>query len=393
LLDIAIIGGGPVGSRVAYQTAGMGYDVAVFEKRSIIGQKPCCTGIISQECVQHFDIPEKVIIKPINTATLVPPSGDFLRISRSETQAYVLDRSAFNLDLAHKAQNKGAQYYLNSNIEDLSCYSDKVVIKVNHNTKIFDIESRIVVISAGFSSPFLKRLGVGKIHHVVGGAQTEIEGIGLNGVEIFFNQEIAPGYFAWLVPIKDKKYLAGLLTRRSPGKRLRAWLTQLEIAGRIRTGKHQIHYGGIPLKPLAKTYANRLLIVGDSAGQVKPTTGGGIYFGLLAADIAAGVLHNALREQDYSARFLSNYERKWRKKLGHELRMEYLARCLYERLNNKQIDALFARFKTAGIVDFISRNENISFDWHGDLLIGGLKAGLASEIGRIIKLPDNIAGR
>jgi digeranylgeranylglycerophospholipid reductase len=387
LLDIAIVGGGPIGSRVASQTAGMGYKVAVFEKKSEIGQKLCCTGIVSLECLKRFAIPETVLCNYISSVNLVSPAAVAIRISKEEPQACVLDRSALDLKLASQAKAKGAVYYLNSQVEDLSFSPDKAVIKVNNQSNISNIEAQIVVICAGFCSPLIQKLGLGRIDYLTTGVQTEIESLSLDGVEIIFDQELAPGYFAWLVPTKDNQYLAGLMTSQSPGKRLREWLNKLEMTGRIKGWNNPIRYGGIPLKPLTRTYSDRLLVVGDAAGQVKPTTGGGLYFGLLAADMAADTIQKAIRECDYSARNLSNYERQWRKKFGHELRSEYLARRIYERLNNKQIDGIFSRLNSGGLVESILKHENISFDWHGDLLLMGLKLGITSEISRFIKLP------
>ncbi|MEE9173415.1 MAG: NAD(P)/FAD-dependent oxidoreductase, partial [Thermoplasmata archaeon] len=81
-------------------------------------------------------------------------------------------------------------------------------------------------------------------------------------------------------------------------------------------------------------------MVGDAAGQVKPTTGGGIYYGLLCAEIAADTLNGALAGNDLSAENLAEYERRWKKKLGRELRVGYWARKLYERLSDGQIDRI-----------------------------------------------------
>ena len=86
------------------------------------------------------------------------------------------------------------------------------------------------------------------------------------------------------------------------------------------------------------------MVVGDAAGQVKPTSGGGIYYGLLCADIAADTLHRALQEGDFSAGMLSRYERKWKKRLGRELKIGYWARRMFERLSDGQIDRIFDKF-------------------------------------------------
>jgi digeranylgeranylglycerophospholipid reductase len=390
LLDIAVIGGGPVGSRAASQLAGMGYQVSVFEKRIGIGQKPCCTGIVSRECVSNFDIPRSVILRQLNSASIFSPSGEFICASKPEPQAYILNRPLFDCDMADRAQAKGARYFLNSNVEEVHFSPDKIVLQVNSSSDILQIEARTAILACGFSSALIKQSGLGQIDYFVAGAQAEVEVNGLKEVEVYFDQTLAPGYFAWLAPLSDTKCFAGLLTRHSPGKHLRDWLTSLKSKGRIKDRIPEIRYGGIPLKPLSRTFSDRLLVVGDAAGQVKPTTGGGIYFGLLCADIAAETLHKAFQENDFSVRVLSGYERKWHKKLSHELRVEYLARRFYEKLNNKQIDSLFSRLKTGRLVETILREENLSFDWHGDLLLMGLKLGVTSEISRLMKLPFNI---
>jgi digeranylgeranylglycerophospholipid reductase len=387
LLDVAIIGGGPVGSRAAHQLAGMGYGVGVFEKRAAIGQKSCCTGIVSQECVQHFDIPESVILKQVSSASVFSPSGEFIQVSKPEPQAAILDRSLFDRDLADKARTKGAKYHLDSRVEDISFSPDSAHLKFNDFDGAKEVEARAVILACGFSSPLIKRLKLGSIDFMVTGAQIEVETNGINGVEVYFDQDLAPGYFAWLVPITNKKSRIGLLTCESPGKKLKDWMATLEAKGRVVAGKSVIRYGGIPLKPLSRTYADRLIIAGDAAGQVKSTTGGGIYFGLLCADIAADTIDKAIQSSDLSAANLACYERNWRKKLSHELRVEYMARKFYQRLNNQQIDSLFNRLKSANLVDYILKEKNISFDWHGDLLLMGLKMGLKSEISRLIKLP------
>ena len=127
----------------------------------------------------------------------------------------------------------------------------------------------------------------------------------------------------------------------------------------------KLSYGGIPLKPPARTYGERMIAVGDAAGQVKPTSGGGIYYGLLGAEIAAETLHRALAEDDLSAKRLARYERAWRKKLGRELRTGYWARKLFERLSDRQIDRLFEIIKAGGIDEALLKAEDVSFDWHG----------------------------
>ena len=91
----------------------------------------------------------------------------------------------------------------------------------------------------------------------------------------------------------------------------------------------------LALRLLRKTCGERILVVGDAAGQVKPTSGGGIYYGMLCADIAANTLNTALHRDDLSVKNLSRYDREWRRKLGREIMIGYWARKLFERLSDQ----------------------------------------------------------
>jgi flavin-dependent dehydrogenase len=184
----------------------------------------------------------------------------------------------------------------------------------------------------------------------------------------------------------------GLMSRQNAGPLLRKWLARLAAQGSITSAEASLSYGGIPLRPLARTYGERLVVVGDAAGQVKPTSGGGIFYGLLSAEIAAATLHPALADDDLSAGRLARYERGWRKKLRRELRLGYWARRLFERLSHRQIDRLFEIVKAGGIDEALLQAEDLSFDWHGRTILRLLKYQMVARTLDVIKLPFR-AGR
>ena len=388
--DVIVVGGGPVGSQVARKLAVAGYKVMVLERKQNVGEKVCCTGIIGQECAKSFAVDDDVILRKVSGASLLSPSGNSIRLWREETQACILDRIAFDIAMAKRAQKKGAEYILDSVVRNIAIEKDRVVIEASHQGKGINFEARAAVIAAGFNSRLTEKLGLGNVGDFVIGAQAEIETTGVDEVEVYFGNDIAPGFFGWLVPTSPRTARAGLLSRRSPELYLKKLLTSLLAQGKIVSTEAKLSRGGIPLKPLDRTYRERLLVVGDAAGQVKPTSGGGIYYGLLCADIAADTLHQALQTDDLSARSLARYERRWKRRLGRELKIGYWTRKLFERLSDRQIDRIFDIVKANGIDKTLLETKDLSFDWHSRTILMLLgRTVIAKAIG-LTRIPTRI---
>jgi len=132
-------------------------------------------------------------------------------------------------------------------------------------------------------------------------------------------------------------------------------------------------------------------VVGTAAGLVKPITGGGIYFGLLSADIAADVLGQAMERGDLSARALSLFQRRWKKKLGAELRGGSWGRAVFERLNDKQLDRAFEIVGRPGRLRRLLSSEAISFDWHSRVIADLLREQTLAKLIKGIDVP--LAGK
>jgi flavin-dependent dehydrogenase len=118
----------------------------------------------------------------------------------------------------------------------------------------------------------------------------------------------------------------------------------------------------LPLGPVERTYGMRVLAVGDAAGLVKPTTGGGIYYSLLTGAMAARVLAERLNDDRLLADGLQPYERMWRARMGAEIRVGLAFRTLASRLNDRAIHALLELARVDGLIPLL--NEHADFNWH-----------------------------
>jgi flavin-dependent dehydrogenase len=117
-----------------------------------------------------------------------------------------------------------------------------------------------------------------------------------------------------------------------------------------------------------RTYTDNIMTVGDAASQVKPTTGGGIVFGLACGRIAGETAANAILDRDLSAERLKEYETSWRELIGFDLRaMAYLRRLLY-RLPDRNLDRIFGIAKELGADQVLNRTPDI--DFQGRTLLG-----------------------
>jgi flavin-dependent dehydrogenase len=118
-------------------------------------------------------------------------------------------------------------------------------------------------------------------------------------VEIYLGSKYAPGFFAWIIPWRDGSAKVGLATREgNPRPLLERFMTRhLQASRKLKgTKQHDASFHPMPLGgPISKTYYPGMLIVGDSAQQVKPTTGGGIVFSLVCGRAAGEIAHEAIR--------------------------------------------------------------------------------------------------
>jgi digeranylgeranylglycerophospholipid reductase len=384
--DVIIVGAGPAGSYIAYELASLGQNVAVFEEKSAPGLNACCTGIISIECFQSLGLGTDGILTRINSARFFSPSGRCLRLQTENNQAYVVNRLLLDKAIASKAQSQGAQYFFSSPVIEIIPGKDNIQAETlcSGTREIFN--ARVVVLANGFKPKMPRKLGLGKIKNFLLGAQAEIEAKNIHELEVYFSQEIAPGAFAWLVPTSPNKAYVGLLAASQAKLHLQKFLNNLFYQGKVTSPEARIEQKAVPLGTLARSYGDRILVIGDAAGQVKPTTGGGIYFGHIGAKIAAGVLDDALRHDDLAAGQLSRYQKQWKAKMGKELSRAYRARWAYTKLSDRQIEGIFNALEASGIAEVLLNSSDFSFDWHSKLIMAVLKHSSAYPLLKIKQL-------
>lgn len=370
--DVIVVGAGPAGIYAAKKAAELGAKVTIFEEHTEVGAPSHCTGHISLNGLRrlNLNLPKNIVENKITSAIFHSPSGSQFSMRYPTPVSCVVNRRLFDQKLLDSAIGAGAEISTGVSVDSFLSRDGQVVGVSLKGKQKRAIPSRIVIDDEGVSSTLLKRAGFETLdsRKTVNAVQAEVDGIqNINEqtVELFFGRNTAPGFYAWIVPLGDGTGKVGLgAARGSPRDLLFRFIHKNpEVESklkncRIRTlTSHPIPLGG----NVAKTFHPGLLIVGDAASHVKPTTGGGIIMGLTAAEIAGEIAASAIKSADSSAWFLSEYERRWKKEIGFELTMMRYLRRMLDSLVDKQFDTLLSYCSLLRLNEALKDKREIDF--------------------------------
>jgi len=373
--EVVVVGGGPCGSFSALTAARLGADVVVFEEHEEIGLPCHCAGLVSLRGLQRLglSLPPEIVENQIKGAIFYSPSGYEFSVRFASPVTCVLDRALFDKHLAELAEEAGVRYNLGARVDSF-VFDDGFVRGVS--IKRETMESNIVIDSEGCSSVLLKKARLKTLDRsmVVNGVEAdvdEVKNVNQDTVEVYLGQNYAPGLFAWIIPRRDGSAKVGLATRvGNPGKCLKYFVSHnLKAREKLRQSRffnlsyHPITLGG----PLAKTYYNGLLIVGDAASQVKPTTGGGVVMGLNCAKIAGETAYQAIQHGDCSENFLSQYQQRWKKAIGFDMAVMRQIRLMLNRLSDDRLDRIISLCSELHVDETLQRVKDI--DLQGKALL------------------------
>jgi len=375
LADVIVVGGGPCGSFTAFHLAKHGADIMVIEEHGEIGVPSHCPGHISINGLKNLGLhplPAEIVENTFYGAIFHSPKGMSFSVRFSQPVTCLVNRVLFDKYIAEMAEDAGVHYCLNSRaefpiIEDGFVKGINLKQKRKSTQKIF---AKVVVDAEGISSKILRLAGLSALNTLilVNGVQAEAENVKdteTDMVEVFLGNDYAPGFYAWLAPKRDGKAKVGLAANSGNPKELlkRLMLKNPVASKKLRTARisqttfHPLTLGG----PIPKTYSNGFLVVGDAASQVKPTTGGGVVLGMTCARVAAEVACRALGENDFSAEFLSRYQKRWKEILGFDISVMLKIRKMLDAMSDEKIDTAIGFCKKLKLDQTLQNVKDIDF--------------------------------
>jgi digeranylgeranylglycerophospholipid reductase len=368
--DVVVVGAGPMGSYAADIISSKGWRVALVEEHRKIGVPVQCAGLVTPRV---FEIVDKrlTVVNSLRGAEIYSPSGREIVIDGKETKAVVLDRASFDREVAKDALFHGATSFLGSTVVNAEKKDRGIELHVQTPDKMLMLNCNILIGADGIRSNVAKWFRLPKAESIVKGFEAELVEVDCDRrfAKIFTGNDVAPGFFAWIIPTGEGARVGLCVSRGSAYHYFNAMFEAGE-SNRFLKRSRTVSFvaGAIPFGLLSRTATDHVMIVGDAACQAKASTGGGIYTGLVASKICADTAILSLEAQDYSKKFLSRYHRNWKKAIGKELKRGLHIHRLVNGLNDQQIEQLFDLLDNDEILDIISEKGDITFPsnigWH-----------------------------
>ena len=378
--DVLVVGAGPAGLTAAQRLSEQGWSVAVLEEHAQIGNPVNCSGVLGVEAFDRFRLPSELIRHTLSSLEFISPRGLRWEFEMPRALAHVVVRGELDRHLGDRALNAGATVLLGHRVTAVNLVTGGVEVTVSAREPALEraLVSRAVVVATGAGMPLLNKLGFNDVPSRLLGVQTELP-LPARQVEVYFGQKWAPEGFAWVVPLGDGRAKVGLLCRRDGPRTLRNFLARADLVERADGPPGPIQCSVLPLGFLKQSFGDRILVVGEAAGHIKTTTCGGIYYGMLTAELAAELLDSSLAEDRLDAAALSAYERRWRDLLQDEIETGLKLRRSFKIMSDWGIERLMSLARRDGIARFIQEEAN--FDWHRGLIDAVFRHG---TVGRIL---------
>lgn len=359
--DVVVAGGSVAGLLCAREIAGKGFTVLVIEEDYEIGTPEHCGGLVSLSGLEELGvIPfRKTFDHMIESAEISSPNGKSFTINSKNQKVIEISRRELDKQIAFQAQKNGAVIKVRTSFQEITDSG----IRTNEEK----IDCKLFVDARGVSSLIHKdRTGI------LSSAQYEIyaDWIKKGKVEVIFDQEKYPSFFAWVIPSGEGKGKVGVA-----GRGIKVADTLDNILNE-RGGFSTIRkiFAPIWIKgPIKNFVEGKTIIIGDAAGQAKPTTAGGIFTsgmgGVYAGQAISEFLKSNKRED------LEQYQKKWTARFGKEFEKQVLARKILERIDNNTINKLFETI-TPEIINEISEKDDFDFHTGSIVKLLGLKGSI-----------------
>ena len=379
--DIAVVGGGPAGLSAAYAAAKAGGKVILLEKDESIAHNIRTSGVTWIDEIEKLGIKSEHY-NPIKNYSFISSSNE-VTIRGNTPKACVLNVRSTYQHLAMLTAEAGAEIMVRSRVTNVvTTPEDRRICGLKAKTPKGEtvINCKVVIDASGFSSSIGRSLGIVKEWRRYGiGAEYECycENLDYETWVLMVGTKYSDAGYAWIFPVSKNKARIGVGVGRpesysDPLQKLNDIIDKkLRPLDEIRKIQPmELHYGFIPNEgPRTPIVYDRLILVGDSAGQSNPLVLEGIRYAIEYGRLAGNIAMKCV-SQECNKEGLEEYEKIWRDKsqamIKSALRVQKRWISLSDEEWNREIDIL-REMSVEEFVDFIKAEFTI-----GKLLKFGL---------------------
>ena len=365
MIDALVIGAGPSGSRTAWNLAKAGYSTTIVEEDEIVGEPCQCAGLITPRTFEYLGY-ERPVFQEMNGARLWGPNDSFLDFQASETKALVIDRPDLDRSIANKAIDAGAEMRAGHRYLGHKKSKEGITATVQSKNGKIEIKTRLIIGSDGPASRVARDAGLSTKREVLAAFGADVEGYQGrdNHVDLFVGSELAPRFFGWGIPTGPNEGRIGMATvlPNRPKNFFRDYFHK-GAPSKLLGGAKIINRvsGLIPFGTRNPSYTDHVLLTGDAAGMAKPTSGGGIYSGLISADAAFEVANKALQNNKLDSKTLSPYQDLISQRIGGELTKGHHLRKAFLSLNDDQLSEIISILGEPKVKDAIEKTGDLDY--------------------------------
>lgn len=353
-----MVGGGPAGLLASRVLAESGVEVLILEEDWEIGVPEHCAGLFGLGGLRGLGVSLRrdFVQNRVRGAVMRSPSGVEVEVDARGDVAVVASRAVFDKMLAEEAEKRGALIQVGRRVSEIVREGEMVVVKSRDGVRV---EAKRVLDCEGMPG-ILARRTIGKASEKKGWIpiiQLLVEGHGLDPRYVYlYFEEYLPEFFGYLIPIDGQTGKLGIASRKNLKTKLNKFLSEHFPRVKILGGTSHAVYTGRPLRIDAHW---EVIPLGDAAGHVKATTGGGVVMGgMIALETAKAVSSQLLGNP-------SNQPLKKMRTLIGELERIALTARLFRRIHPKHLDRIFRAVNDSGLNVEISRRGDMDLQATG----------------------------
>lgn len=333
--EFVVVGGGPIGLLSGLLLLKNGVETTIYEEDKYIGYPQHCTGIVSEDTLYTYPIDiHKLVLNKFYGVIMKIGNKEIMVYRASTPKAFMIDRVMLEKKLAEKIIDEGGKILTN--------------YRFSYSELGSHYKSSLIIDAGGVKS--LIRRGYNQVLPAIQ-VDLKLE----NGLfsreltEIIVDKRINKDYFMWIVPYKDSVFRIGSASREQLKESIFTILKNEDIEGTVENILGGLIVTGGPIK---RFVSKNVIYVGDAAGMVKVTTGGGLYYG----GVGACLLIDAILEKS-----LNIYQKRWMNKFGREIKLQKLVREIFTKCTEGELLELFSILSKNEVFNLMLMVGNMDF--------------------------------